>query len=163
MVISIMLQRAEVRCSIETARVMAMHEGMPLRKLQRAEVRCSIETMAGGETQPPSRSGCSARKCAALLRRMSLNSLPGERRLQRAEVRCSIETRRRHTGSSPQMGCSARKCAALLRPMKSYSKCDRPGALQRAEVRCSIETGRGLPPPARRSPAVAARGSALLY
>ena len=64
------LQRAEVRCSIETigAAVMALLNA----KLQRAEVRCSIETGRAAT--------CSPQYIYTL---------------QRAEVRCSIETTRR--------------------------------------------------------------------
>ena len=62
-------------------------------KLQRAEVRCSIETRKPAMAVHQS-IGCSARKCAALLRRCNilLRHLLRRRALQRAEVRCSIET-----------------------------------------------------------------------
>ncbi len=62
-------------------------------RLQRAEVRCSIETLRIEGRPHVLREGCSARKCAALLRQGG-NTL--ERRYS--------------------YGCSARKCAALLRP-----------------------------------------------
>ena len=62
-------------------------------RLQRAEVRCSIETLRIEGRPHVLREGCSARKCAALLRPagMVTHDTPGE------------------------TSCSARKCAALLR------------------------------------------------
>ena len=109
-----LLQRAEVRCSIETC-VDSPHQTPFVVALQRAEVRCSIETIVAGILIAVYALGCSARKCAALLR----------------------PTFRAHGGSGA-LRCSARKCAALLRQGKLH----RPM--------------RGLQP-------VAARGSALLY
>ena len=61
-------------------------------RLQRAEVRCSIETLRIEGRPHVLREGCSARKCAALLR-------PGW-----PVARATTSGR-----------CSARKCAALLR------------------------------------------------
>ena len=137
-----------------------------LNLLQRAEVRCSIETPLTLELSTVTLACCSARKCAALLRRGLAEKkitcpIQG---LQRAEVRCSIETWAR----------SSLKVASIQ-------------MLQRAEVRCSIETSRwpqtrllsGTRCSARKCAAllrheeppvgliyassVAARGSALLY
>ena len=86
------LQRAEVRCSIETLLPPELRVKNP-QGLQRAEVRCSIETISPRGSAGCWRVRCSARKCAALLRRRYWATA---RRialaLQRAEVRCSIET-----------------------------------------------------------------------
>ena len=86
-----LLQRAEVRCSIETlSRPSTIAHSI---KLQRAEVRCSIETSIHFTAN---------RRVTSML--------------QRAEVRCSIETDiRRRCRCSHRRRCSARKCAALLR------------------------------------------------
>ena len=109
------LQRAEVRCSIETT--LPLRVLMMAGVLQRAEVRCSIETVIHSDSGAPFHIRCSARKCAALLRHPP--PLPG--------------------GLSGAR-CSARKCAALLR-RRYWATARRIAlALQRAEVRCSIET-----------------------
>ena len=87
-----LLQRAEVRCSIETS--FSLSQASRTAMLQRAEVRCSIETGRDEGDLPLSPGGCSARKCAALLRLVVDDVVYRRRfrRLQRAEVRCSIET-----------------------------------------------------------------------
>ena len=183
-----MLQRAEVRCSIETrspdnlpdwqrARCSARkcaallrHENVNSRKspemlLQRAEVRCSIET----DVHMPPLGGscrCSARKCAALLRPLIEGLLPPPcgTGLQRAEVRCSIETAvipKSQTGI--RVGCSARKCAALLR--RSSPSRTHPSSARCCSARkCAALLRRAKPESGwPRGPPVAARGSALLY
>ena len=155
--------------------------------LQRAEVRCSIETPRVCEWSRRFCCGCSARKCAALLRlALAMSPLLYRLKLQRAEVRCSIETEHlldrlheifplqraevRCSIETPRVcewsrrfccGCSARKCAALLRHLR-FSTRDSCylNLLQRAEVRCSIETSPSDVSPALSSE-VAARGSAL--
>ena len=133
--------------------------------LQRAEVRCTIETFERGDTLVLCDFCCSARKCAALLRqigtkrrnrrhtslqraevRCSIETSGGEVRpmvwwfaLQRAEVRCTIATAPAVIPNSQTgLRCSARKCAALLRPPEQ-------------------------PLEPLQSAGVAARGSALLY
>ena len=140
------LQRAEVRCSIETVELRCSHATSRCCSARKCAALLRLE----GEwiIHAEGCRGCSARKCAALLRpalavsmiystghplqraevRCSIETLqpplggpPRDRPLQRAEVRCSIETRcsrRRHLDHN--ICCSARKCAALLRHPRRY-------------------------------------------
>ena len=138
-----MLQRAEVRCSIETSETLS-RQGSSESRCSARKCAALLRPLSARIPGVLARLRCSARKCAALLRRDVLARVVAAHscRLQRAEVRCSIETpgsiRHRHARVLGLQRAEVR--CSIETSIQGEDSGDWRFMLQRAEVRCSIET-----------------------